>query len=194
MKHLPVDKRGFPIPIIILRDLDGQPMFVANDGEVSRKCVLKKLCPICGERLTKELWFVGGPKAAFHPNGSYYDSAMHHECMTFALQVCPYLAMPNWHSTSEVQRPHLQERAPGPLRDITMEPGKPPVFVAVMAYGQSLTYNGRIPYIHPLRPYHSVEFWINGRRLSYAEGLEVVQNLPKLKPTEYILSERKGGQ
>ena len=29
--------------------------------------------------------------SALHPNGAYIDPPLHHECMRFALQTCPYL-------------------------------------------------------------------------------------------------------
>src|SRR5215471_19207085 len=79
MCKLPLDHRGYPVPVTIQRDTRGKPLFVANDSEVVAKCIKRKLCSICGERLTRELWFTGGPNNALHPHGGYLDPAMHHE-------------------------------------------------------------------------------------------------------------------
>ena len=180
MQHLPRDKRGYPIPVIVEHDQAGAPVFAANDHEVALRHARRKLCPICGARLTKELWFVGGPLSAFHPLGAYFDSAMHHECMTYAMQVCPYMALPNYRSTIDAQMPHLQERIGGKLvLDSTMIPGRPPCFVAVMAYGQSFRDAEIPPLVNkiPLRPYHAVEFWKDGARLTYEAGRELLAPL-----------------
>jgi hypothetical protein len=185
MKKLPRDKRGYPIPVIVTRDRDGLPMFTVNDSVVQTKCVHKKMCPICGGKLPKELWFVGGPQSAFHPHGCYFDSAMHHECLTYALQVCPYLAMTRWNA-HEANLDHLSSRMDKRtlLEDRTMIVDRPDVFVAVMSYGQSLSANGPMsPHIKPLRPYHAVEFWKHGQRVDFYEGVLLMRKVysePKL--------------
>lgn len=175
------DKRGYPIPVIVSRDKDGAPLFTVNERETQHICIQKKVCPICGQRLDKALWFVGGPLSAFHVQGGYMDSAMHYECMNYALQVCPYMAMPNYRA-GEIAGPkmaRLQEKVAGGLvlHDPTMLPGKPPITVAVMAYGQSIsksiTIRGGLV-ISPLRPYHSVEFWRDGVKLDFKEGYQFI--------------------
>lgn len=181
---LPLDKRGYPVPYIVQRDIHGLPVFTMNDAEKHAECLKKKKCPICGLRLSKELWFVGGPLSAFHPHGCYYDSAMHHECMTYALKVCPYLALRNFNSTPlEKKLPHLQARVPGKLvMDPTMEPGKPAggYFVAVMAYGQTIEQEGVMRHQKPLRPYHKVEFWKDGTQVSLQDGIAAARQIPEL--------------
>jgi hypothetical protein len=175
MRLLPVDRRGYPVPVIIQRSDAGEPLFAANDTTVQRRCAAKKLCPVCGTKLEKGLWFCGGPKSAFHPMGRYFDSALHHECMTYALKVCPYLAMPNFRSTLELQVPHLQKKTSAQLQSMTMEPGRPKVFVAVMTFGQSVTKGDNKVFLAPLRPYHAVEFWRNGEKLDFEEGVRVAK-------------------
>lgn len=181
--RLPRDKHGYPIPYIVSYDTNGLPLFTVNDSEIHRRCLNKKLCAICGERLTKELWFAGGPQSAFHPNGMYFDSAMHHECVTYAMQVCPYLSMSKFKGITQDKREKLQERMGAiPLVDVTVIPDKPELFVVVMAYGQSIRPSADITlrYIKPLRPYHAVEYWRQGQQLSNSEGLEMVKQIPGL--------------
>jgi hypothetical protein len=175
MASLPRDRRGLPIPVVVARDREGLPQFAVNDSLVSRQCVARKLCPICGQRLTKELWFAGGPGSAFHPGGAYFDPAMHHECMAFALQSCPYLALPNYVSKMAAKMPVLEKQMCDELLvDPSVDPDRPLVFVAVMAFGQSVEEWGRFSHLQPLRPYHAVEFWRHGQQLSFDEGLQIV--------------------
>lgn len=71
------------------------PHFAINNDLLALKCLREKL-PVCGYRLDKVIWFVGGPRSAFHGFGRYLDPPMREECATYALQVCPYLAAPNY--------------------------------------------------------------------------------------------------
>lgn len=172
------DVRGYPVPYIVRRRSDGVPLFAVNDEEKRLLCIDRKLCPICGERLTKELWFVGGPLSAFHPHGAYYDSAMHYECMGFALKVCPYLALAAYRTPGMeniVTRIGPESEAMK-IVDPTMNSKQPFAFVAVLAYGASS--KDRIPsgvrVSKPLRPYHAVEFWRKGQKLEFADGLKAL--------------------
>src|SRR5215472_13925800 len=92
MAHLPLDPRGYPIPANVYRDAQGRPHFTINDDRKRLEQLRRDACPICDQSLYIGRWFVGGPLSAFHPNGAYIDLPMHHECATYALQVCPYLA------------------------------------------------------------------------------------------------------
>lgn len=182
--RLPRDSRGYPIPVIVTYDTAGLPLFTVNDSAVHRKCVDKKLCAICGERLTKELWFAGGPQSALHPHGMYFDSAMHHECVTYAMQVCPYLSMPRFVGLNDAKRGRLQQRMGDmPLIDVTVIPEKPELFMVVMAYGQSIQSGAEertLRYLKPLRPYHAVEYWQAGKLLTEAEGYALVSQIDGL--------------
>jgi hypothetical protein len=61
IEKLPRDERGYPIPWNVLRDVDGKPIFTANDSAKHMRAIYEALCPICGERTGKWKWFVGGP-------------------------------------------------------------------------------------------------------------------------------------
>jgi len=104
--RLPRDPRGFPIPWNVLRTEDGATaFFTVNDDRKAWRALREGLCPLCGERLGRWLWFVGGPRSAFDPSGYYIDLPGHRECMEFALRTCPYLAAPKYLGRVDVTRP-----------------------------------------------------------------------------------------
>jgi hypothetical protein len=173
MKHLPRDERGYPIPYIVFRDSDRKPHFTINDQSRVQKCKTADICSICGKGLFRGRWFVGGPGSALHPNGAYIDPPLHHECMQFALQTCPYLLSEKY--TKRIDGKTLDPaKAPGVigLLDETMDPTRPQIFVAVMAIGQSYTDRG---YIVPIRPYRKMEFWRNGVLERSFEDAELIE-------------------
>lgn len=188
MAHLPRDRRGYPIPVNVLLDDEGLPHFTINDEKTRQMLILEDRCPICGGKLFRGRWSVGGPMSAFHPAGRYMDTPMHYECCCYAMQVCPYLAMPSYSKRLDgrtiANRPLAGEAV---FTDPTMIDQRPEIFVAVMHVGQQFT---RAPwgvrYIIPNRPYHNIEYWKNGTRLDPSEGKaiadRVVTNFIKENP------------
>jgi hypothetical protein len=172
MLHLERDPRGYPIPWGVYRDEDGRAHFTINDEARRLKALARDLCPICGSKLFRGRWFVGGPMSALHEAGAYIDAPMHRECMTYALQVCPYLAAPSY--GKRIDDKTLTTPPPILLEDRTMMPHRPPVFVAVMATGQKLT-GGLSPHVVPRRPYSQIEYWCEGMRLTTGEGERLVE-------------------
>lgn len=55
MSALPLDKRGYPIPVVILRDNFSLPHFQINDSERTKECISNRLCSICGKALNDGL-------------------------------------------------------------------------------------------------------------------------------------------
>jgi hypothetical protein len=160
MKHLDRDHRGYPIPFIVYRDDDNKPHFTINNENKVTMCKAEEICAICGHGLLRGRWFLGGPMSAFHPHGAYIDPPLHHECMRFAVQTCPYLISAKY--TKRIDGNTLdRNKATGVVSiiDPTLDPTRPKVFVAVMAVGQTLTDNG---YIVPKHPYRGLEFWKDG--------------------------------
>lgn len=96
MRTLERDARGYPVPFIVLRDRQGVPRFTINDVTKVAACLTKKLCSICGKRLDIDMWLVGGSRAFLHDDGVFLDPPLHYECAVYALQVCPFLAAPNY--------------------------------------------------------------------------------------------------
>ncbi len=160
MKHLDRDHRGYPVPFIVFRDSDGKPHFTINDQVKTGLCRSKDLCSICGLKLLRGRWFVGGPGSALAPTGAYIDPPTHYECMAFALRTCPYLLSAAYQK--RIDGATLDpKKAPGVigLLDTTMIPERPKAFVGVMAIGQTYTSRG---YIVPKKPFRAMEFWRDG--------------------------------
>lgn len=178
MAKLPRDARGYPIPVTVYRDSEGRPYFTVND-EIRRQQIIRNdLCPICGSKLLRGRWFVGGPASAFHERGAYIDPPMHAECARYALQVCPYLAARHYDRRIDdrtLRGPH----APVVQFDPTVDPTRPTVFVAVMAVGQRLILfpdSKLVQYLAPRRPYRMIEYWRSGEqvdRLAVITGTEL---------------------
>src|SRR4051794_25051986 len=105
MKNLRFDdRRGIPIPYVVLIDKTGAPQYKINDEEKNVQCFEKKLCHICGQKLNGEFWFIGGQLSAFHPRGAFVDGAVHKECGLYALQVCPYMVFSNYKAISDTEK------------------------------------------------------------------------------------------
>lgn len=170
MRDLPRDHRGFPVPINVYVDGDGRPHFTVNLEGKRVKCLMDDLCSICGKSLLRGRWFVGGPASAFHPQGAYNDPPMHDECAHYALQVCPWLAAPNYarRIDNKTLKPDDLNRLN--LHDPTMIPNRPKVFVALMAVGQMIFADAMVPSVRPKKPFRKVEYWVAGKQVDWAEG------------------------
>lgn len=176
MAHLERDHRGYPIPYIVLRSDDGRAHFTVNDSARVANAAKKELCAICGKRLYRgERWFGGGPMSAFHEHGAYLDGPTHHECGTFALQTCPYLAAPKYTGRIDAQtiRPGtLEDRII--LVDNTTIPDRPDVFVFACATSYKvITEPGRLLF-RPKRPWVTYECWAQGRKLTREEYVPIL--------------------
>jgi hypothetical protein len=96
MRTLEKDARGYPIPFIVVRDKTGGAQFPVNDFARFRECIGKRLCAICGKRISRGFWFVGGSRCFLHPRGAFIDPPLHLDCAEYALSVCPFLAAPSY--------------------------------------------------------------------------------------------------
>lgn len=153
MAHLPLDRRGYPVPEMIQRAADGTPLFTVNDNEVTRHQLANNLCGICGGHIeVGEYHFAGGPVSAFHPHGSYFDGPMHGECASYAMQVCPYLALPKFLKRADPEEvlKHLSGRELAV--DSTMIEGKPECFVVIraMSFNMLLQRDSGMIYLKPV--------------------------------------------
>lgn len=175
MRALQRDSRGYPVPFIVMRDKAGKPLFACNNTVRQARAVIERRCPICGSWLDPVMWWAGGPMSAFHERGAYNDSAMHYECMEYALQVCPYLAMPNYLGTV-TDHAAKQATAAGAKAVIehTMLPGRPSVFVAVAARRFQMIDHGTGYYSKPDRPYLEIQYWRHGKRISEDEAAPLI--------------------
>jgi hypothetical protein len=168
MRSLERDRRGLPVPFIVFHDDAGIPHFTINDTVKRSFVVMNDLCGICGQALTRGRWFCGGPMSALLPQGAYIDPPMHYECMAYALQVCPYLALPNYSKEigARTVKPENNVRAVV-FEDPTVFNDKIPVFVAIMVTGQKMDSDG---HLFPKRPPMRTEYWQHGKHLGDAQG------------------------
>jgi hypothetical protein len=172
----PRDHRGYPIPWNVLTADDGSPFFTVNDDRRAWEAVRLLLCPLCGERLGRWRWFVGGPRSAFDPDGWYLDLPGHHDCMRFALQTCPYLSAPKYSGRIDVVDVEKLPPQARILIDETVLPDRPDLFV--MVAGDKIEYQARgvlIPYTRPSRPYCGLEYWRTGQQVTESEALPALR-------------------
>ncbi len=174
MKDLPLDKRGLPVPVIILKDKNGDHHFKMNNDVVVEQCIKDKTCTICGNPLGTDMWMIGGPMSAFHPNGAYIDAPVHKACGEYALQVCPYLAVSTY-SGKPVKIPEGGVFDNMLFVNPTQSPDRVPFFVFSKISGYSVKRYGIERYIIPDKPYLEIEFWNDGEQLTR----EQAQNLVK---------------
>lgn len=177
LAQLERDPRGYPIPYMVYRDGQGRPHFQINDVIKVRQVMLADWCGLCGHPITGTHWFVGGPQSAWHPQGMYSDQAMHHECMRYAVQVCPFLAAPNY--SKRIDHKTLkkgdEEGTYLLLHDQNVIPDRPAVFVCVEALGQELISSGPVLYARPRRPVLNEEFWRKGVPLTRDRALAFIR-------------------
>lgn len=126
------DKRGYPVPVIVARDRRGAPHFAVNDVEAMAQLEKEDGCSVCGMKLTRGRWLVGGCLSAFAAGGWFADGPLHYECATYALKVCPYLAAPSFGRLDKAKAAARADR--GLAFDIrALDPDRPVAFVAVMS-------------------------------------------------------------
>lgn len=170
------DKRGYPIPWNVLRGKDDAAIFTVNDDRKAWRAIRERLCPICGERLGRWLWFVGGPRSAFDPHGWYLDLPAHEECAEYALATCPYLAAPNYSKRVDVADPSMLPPEAKILLDETMISDRPAVFVMVTGCGIEFQRRDPLqPYVRPGRPLIEWRFWRHGKHITEQEAKEYLK-------------------
>lgn len=176
LQHLQKDKRGFPIPYVVLIDKDGQPHFKVNDTSKSRQCGNDKICHICGKKLNGEFWFIGGQVSAFHPQGAFNDGAVHKVCGIFALQVCPYMAYSQYKGMDMKGIERLAEKLKGNT-DIKAlyNPTQTDDRLAFFVFAKAKSYIVSVNYL-PKRPYEQIEYWLDGKRIHKAEAKQLLKD------------------
>lgn len=185
MAHLPRDRRGYPVPVIVMRNDDGTPLFAANDGIVARQIIAEDRCEICGGKLLRGRWFVGGQLSAFAEHGHFMDAPMHDECAHYALRVCPYLAAPNYgRLVGRTTLARSDRKGALLLDDPTEANSRPPLFIAVMTVAQEVVRGQLLPgvedtsFVKFLRPkpgsVRRVEVWRHGEQIVDAGALRQI--------------------
>jgi hypothetical protein len=137
MRYLSQDERGLPVPVIAMWTEDGKPLFAANDENERQRCFNEDRCHICGDRLQRGRWFVGGVLSTCAKHGLILDGGMHAECVHYALVACPYLAAPKYARLVGKQQLKSSDRAKALILATGTEGNpRPDLFVALMAVAQ----------------------------------------------------------
>lgn len=91
IRALPRNKAGYPIPFFAA-DIDGVRDLRVGDTEAFAACLRDRKCWICGQKRTGNDTFVIGPMCVI--NRVTADPPAHLDCALYAVQVCPFLAIP----------------------------------------------------------------------------------------------------
>jgi hypothetical protein len=173
------DRRGLPIPFVVYRDLKGMPHFSINDTGIVDRVIAERLCGLCGRPLKPgRIWFAGGPGSSFREDGMYIDPFMHEDCGRYAVQVCPFIAAPNYRRVEgrTLKAGDIHEEAS--LHDNQIAPPRPMVFAFTRTAGFSVVDpqdgSGQ-KYILPDRPWLEIEFWLNGEPITQTEAEAILE-------------------
>jgi len=89
--RLPVDTRGYPVPWFVAY-FNGKPDFRIPDPAKVLKAMQQQRCYICGGPLSTRKTFVFGPASVIQYIAG--EPPSHMNCAVYAVQVCPWLALP----------------------------------------------------------------------------------------------------
>lgn len=177
MRKLPKDKRGYPVPVIVLRDKNKQPHFTINDHHKSSKAAIKQLCSICGDPLKKDIWFIGGPICFTHYAGAFLDPPVHHDCGEYALKVCPYLGAPNYAKLLDAKtlKPEAVPDMLALVKHETIADTRPELFMFGRCERFRINRSGLGQFtMSVIGQWADIEAWRHGRRLEHHEVDELI--------------------
>jgi hypothetical protein len=165
MRSLPVDSRGYPVPFFV-EWINGVPDFrVASMGAMHR-CVLTKLCWICGKPLGRLLAFTIGPMCAINRISS--EPPQHPECAEYAVQACPFLSMPKMRRRKD----DLPDLAPPPGIMLERNPG-------VMLVWLTRTFTvlqERHGYLFEIGAPYKALWYMEGRKATRGEVIAAIES------------------
>lgn len=168
LRKRPRDRRGYPIPWIVLIDQAKRPHFTINDGARTIACGRKKLCGLCGEKLRGDIAFVGGSRCFLSIMGAFSDPPMHHACAAYAIAVCPYLAAPSYGRRIDDRTLTAAHTPAGVLirNDDDVRPDRPEAFILGRAKAFTMIFRpDGAPLFRALDEWLDLEVWRNGERL-----------------------------
>lgn len=176
MRNLPRDPRGLPVTYTSLTLPDGRIDFTQADTLIWRRCVKDRLCALCGNKLPKKMWFIGGPLTMV--NRFFFDLGMHEECARYALVVCPYLAVRGFKG---VKKRAIGADEPGIRQKelASSDSARPAVFGLAMTDGYDPVRFQGDELVRAKRWMREIEWWFAGERTTfdfdtYRAGLQKV--------------------
>jgi hypothetical protein len=153
----PRDGRGLPIPFTVLLMPDGKPDFRITDQVAWSQAVQRKICALCAQPLGRHKAFVGGPLAA--KNRLFTDLPMHRDCAEYALQVCPFLAAPNFRYAESLRLPAEGVKVQTSAMVSTERPNK---FFLGISLGYSLVRAPNDTILVHAAPWQELVWWKDG--------------------------------
>lgn len=168
MQLRPKDRRGYPIPYNVFMHGE-EPVFSVNDHQKNWDCADNKLCTLCGCGLQDDAWMIGGPLSAFHPQGVFLDLPVHKDCGLYALQVCPYLAVPNYANLKDASK--LGKEFGFIAETLTSQNTKVPFFVFCKVSNWTIIPDPFL--IQTTRPYLELEYWWDAERITPERAVEL---------------------
>lgn len=156
----PVDHRGYPVPWFVTeRDEKGNWEFRVLHPLRYREALIKKVCWICGQALTKRLAFAVGPMCGV--NRISAEPPQHLECALFAVKACPFMLFPN----SKRREHGLPEDKLEHPASILRNPG---VILVWLTKRYTAIPSGEHVLLQMGRP-EALTFWYEGRTATRAE-------------------------
>jgi hypothetical protein len=147
-------------------DGKGNPQFSINDMHKLRACVNKRLCGLCGNRLTRDAWFIGGSHCFLLENGAFVDPPSHLMCAEYAIRVCPFLAAPRYGERIDLKK--LPADAWGDIAAIgfhdSMPDGQPELFGLGCTRDYGFIADTPMLGVFVVNSWDYVEFWKDGER------------------------------
>jgi len=182
MKHLPIDRRGYPVPWFVQwidEAGDGCPMgngtpeFRVMDHDHLVEAALRQRCWVCGGTLGRYQTFVAGPMCVV--NRTSAEPPSHLDCATFSAIACPFLSRPKA-KRREAGMPETGE-VPGIM--IARNPGVTAVYTTTR-YTHFRDPNGGL--LFDIGEPDHVEWYAKGRAATRDEIMEsITTGLPALR-------------
>jgi|SRR5947209_9217135 len=176
------DARNFPVPFFVSW-IDNKPDFRVADGRALVRCVLERLCWICGGRLTRHAAFVVGPMCTV--NRISAEPPSHIDCAEYAATHCPFLITPRM-VRREKKLPEAYELPAGEM--LMRNPGASALWVTAHWL---LIDDGSGKYLFQMGDPTEVRWYAEGRTALRAEVEESIRTgLPLLEERCSTAAER----
>lgn len=184
MSHLPVDRRGFPVPYFVAI-VNGEPDHRVMDGAKMPIAIKHRLCWLCGRHVGNwgsVVTFTIGPMCCITRTIS--EPPAHYSCARYAAMACPFLS-----------RPHAKRREAGLPEDavdpagvgIKRNPGVTCLWLTNSFRVEQLppgSHDGRPGTLFALGDPMGLEFFAEGRHATRAEvDASIESGLPLLMPS-----------
>ena len=184
MRHLPINEAGYPVPHFVAW-IEGKPEFRCIRPEVLTVAIARRLCWICGQRLTSLSAFVLGPMCSV--NRVNAEPPSHVDCARFAARACPFLTRPKATRREDDLPDDAQEMAGCPIK---RNPGCCAVW-ATRQWKWEYTSHGHRGQLCMIGDPEWVEWYAEGR---VATREEVMASIDSGLPILMDMAEKEGRQ